>query len=100
MSELEEQLARQAAANEARAKDSKKMWFAIAIVFGVIFAVGGIAGLVDGSLELGCSPDVEKECINRGSRYYREIGSYPTLSDGRQADDVVRERCGRSSSAF
>lgn len=100
MSELEDQLARQAAANEARARDSRKMWISIAVVFGIIFAVGGIAGLADGSLEFGCSPDAEKECVTRGTAYYREIGSYPTLTDGRSADDVVKARCGRATSAF
>lgn len=44
------------------------------------------------------------ECINRGITYFKEIGSYPTLGSspnaGRSAEDVARERCGRTTSAF
>lgn len=32
-------------------------------------------------------------CIQRGIAYYKEIGSYPRLSDGRLADGVAVERC-------
>jgi len=39
-------------------------------------------------------------CVTRGGDYYRTIGSYPHLSDGRSADAVVQERCGRTTGAF
>jgi hypothetical protein len=39
-------------------------------------------------------------CEAQGRLYFREIGSYPTLSDGRSADTVTSERCSRSLSAF
>lgn len=43
-------------------------------------------------------------CIERGISYYREIGSYPTLSSppntGRLAEEVVAERCRRTTTAF
>ena len=50
-------------------------------------------------------PDPEVEaCVSRGVQYFKEIGSYPTLSSypdsGRQAEDVARERCNRSTAAF
>jgi hypothetical protein len=43
-------------------------------------------------------------CTERGVAYFREIGSYPTLSSapnrGRLARDVAAERCGRTLTAF
>ena len=43
-------------------------------------------------------------CTARGVAYFKRIGSYPTLSSlpnrGRAADDVARERCGRTTAAF
>ena len=49
------------------------------------------------------SPKVEA-CVKRGIEYYKEIGSYPTLSSapnkGRKAADVAREKCRRTTSAF
>ena len=41
-----------------------------------------------------------EECVRRGEAYFREIGSYPTLSDGRSAQTVARERCNRTTTAF
>jgi hypothetical protein len=44
------------------------------------------------------------ECVQRGIAYFREIGSWPTLSTppnrGRSAADVAAERCSRSLAAF
>tara|TARA_R110001599_G_C12251310_1_gene659660 strand:+ start:418 stop:765 length:348 start_codon:yes stop_codon:yes gene_type:complete len=43
-------------------------------------------------------------CVKRGIEYFKEIGSYPTLSSapnkGRKAEDVARERCERTTTAF
>ena len=43
-------------------------------------------------------------CVERGVTYFKEIGSYPTLSSapdtGRRAEDVARERCNRTTTAF
>ena len=45
-----------------------------------------------------------EECVTRGIAYFREIGSYPTLTSppnvGRRADEVARERCNRTTTAF
>jgi hypothetical protein len=40
------------------------------------------------------------DCVSRGISYFREIGSYPTLSDGRDAVTVATERCSRTAGAF
>lgn len=50
--------------------------------------------------QLGILPDKEAECRDRGEVYFREVGSYPTLSDGRWAIDVAKERCARTTTAF
>ncbi len=43
-------------------------------------------------------------CVGRGVAYFKEIGSYPTLlsapNAGRAAEDVARERCNRTTTAF
>ena len=43
-------------------------------------------------------------CTERGVAYFKEIGSYPTLSSppntGRSANDVARERCTKAVTAF
>jgi len=39
-------------------------------------------------------------CVGRGIAYFKEIGSYPRLSDGRSAAQVARERCNRTTTAF
>lgn len=48
--------------------------------------------------------DAYYDCTLRGVRYFKEIGSYPTLrappEKGRRAEDVVRERCKRTTTAF
>lgn len=56
----------------------------------------------------GCgagNPDPKVEaCVEKGIAYFKEIGSYPTLSSaperGRRAEDVARERCNRTTTAF
>ncbi|UZK70781.1 hypothetical protein OKW76_07095 [Sphingomonas sp. S1-29] len=48
--------------------------------------------------------DTVAACTKRGIAYFKEIGSYPTLSSapnrGRAADDVAAERCNRTLTAF
>jgi hypothetical protein len=55
-----------------------------------------------------CGPAAQDEkveaCVQRGITYFKEIESYPTLQSapnaGRRAEDVARERCTRTSTAF
>ncbi|MBK1633916.1 hypothetical protein CKO31_24930 [Thiohalocapsa halophila] len=57
---------------------------------------------------LGCEssgPDPKVEaCVSRGVSYFKQVGSYPTLKSspniGREAEDVARERCNRTTTAF
>jgi hypothetical protein len=39
-------------------------------------------------------------CVNRGVKYFMELGRYPKLSDGRIPHDVALERCQRTLTAF
>lgn len=39
-------------------------------------------------------------CIEKGVAYFKEIDAWPTLSDGRSAKDVARDRCWRTTGAF
>ncbi len=36
-----------------------------------------------------------KECTAKGVRYFKEIGSFPTLSNGRDATKEAKARCTR-----
>ena len=36
-----------------------------------------------------------KECTAKGVRYFKELGSFPKLSDGRDATEVAKARCTR-----
>lgn len=50
------------------------------------------------------TPNSYDACISRGIAYFKEIGSYPVLlsppNAGRSAEEVARERCGRTRTAF
>ena len=47
------------------------------------------------------APETQRERCNRlGVQYYKDIGSFPILSDGRNARDVVKEHCRNSLRAF
>lgn len=35
----------------------------------------------------------QPSCMDRGREYYKEIGAYPKLSDGRDAEDVIYGMC-------
>ncbi len=39
-------------------------------------------------------------CVNKGIQYYKDIGSYPRLSDGKLADIAAQEKCLNSTAAF
>jgi hypothetical protein len=39
-------------------------------------------------------------CVGRGTKYYKAIGTYPTLSTGEDADSKVRQTCGNNGFAF
>lgn len=48
-----------------------------------------------------CKPSEEYEaCVERGIRYYKEIGSFPRLSTGEKAEHAAKKRCRRSKHAF
>jgi protein involved in sex pheromone biosynthesis len=44
--------------------------------------------------------DTYAGCVSRGIAYFKIIGSYPNLTDGRTAESASRERCGRTKRAF
>lgn len=68
------------------------------VAVAAVFAMTGLGG---------CNSKHAEEvsaCVLRGTKYFREIGSYPTLktapNKGRKAIDVARERCRRTTTAF
>lgn len=66
---------------------NRKGLIAVAIVVGLC-VVGAVVATA------------EQRCTDRGIAYFKEIGSWPTLSTGRDAETVAAERCARTTSAF
>ena len=68
-----------------------------------VYGAALLTSLLAGCGRSGPDPAVEA-CVVRGIAYFKEIGSYPNLSSppdtGRLADDVARERCNRTTTAF
>lgn len=69
-----------------------------------LIAVIVIVPIVGASWPKPAEPSGYNACVAKGIEYYRDIGSYPYLTQepnvGRKADDVVAERCRRSERAF
>jgi hypothetical protein len=69
-----------------------------------------VVGLIPVTILLLYQPDASnyrqkretepQTCIARGRTYYTGIGSYPTLSDGRNAEQVIREFCSHNRNLF
>lgn len=55
-----------------------------------------VIALLASVLAVGCKSDHQK-CVDRGVAYYKEIGSYPRLSNGDLAEYIASERCRRSN---
>ena len=41
-----------------------------------------------------------RQCEQRAIAYYKKQGTYPTLADGRDAADVMRNRCARDPATY
>lgn len=70
------------------AKHRNRNFLIVAIVIVVAIAIGA-----------NVKSDKDK-CIDRGIAYFKDIGSWPTLSSGRDAETVAQERCSRTTGAF
>jgi len=62
-----------------------------------------VVGLLAIIVLSGCN-SAQEACVEKGVAYFMEIGAYPTLNSepnkGRRAEDVARERCRRTTTAF
>ena len=45
-------------------------------------------------------PTELRQCEQRAIAYYKKQGTYPVLPDGRDAADVMRNRCSRDSASY
>jgi hypothetical protein len=45
-------------------------------------------------------PGELRDCEQRATAYYKKLGTYPTLNDGRSAADVMRNRCARDPTSY
>ena len=63
----------------------------------LFFAIIALSGCGNGGKAV-------EACVARGGAYFKEIGSDPTLQSapnaGRAAEDVARERCNKTTTAF
>jgi hypothetical protein len=71
------------------------MWVLIVIVGFFLLVLFGPRNSPQG----GATQGEVAACTQRGVDYYREIGSYPYLSDGRSAADEAALRCRRTGGA-
>lgn len=74
---------------------------------GVILPIIGIAAWVALTIWLPArcmapeTPTTSRAtCLARGEGFYRSVDMWPILGDGRMAQPVVQERCGRDTTAF
>lgn len=67
-------------------------------------AVAGCSNNKEPELSGSSGSDGVSACVARGVAYFKEMGSYPTLTSapnaGRSAEDVATERCNRTLTAF
>ena len=68
--------------------------FRVSKIISILLCLGGLTS------QAHAESNEVKACIERGVAYFKEIGSFPTLSDGRSAIKVARERCQRTTTAF
>jgi hypothetical protein len=72
--------------------------FALAILCAAVYL--GYRALLPAAPAVGADNAAGTSCFDRGVAYYREIGSYPTLSNGENADRKIAGMCERSNMAF
>lgn len=78
----------------------------VSVIFALGLSVSVLAGCGRGtSPATGASGGSDvSACVDRGVKYFKDIGSYPTLSSppdaGRSAEDVAAERCNSTTTAF
>lgn len=77
----------------------KYSWLtSLALILFVVFVVKSIIG---GSTGRNTQNNEVDACISRGIAYFKEVGSYPTLTTtGENAEAVAKERCNRTTTAF
>lgn len=49
---------------------------------------------------LSCDNKNYETCVSKGINYFKDIGSFPTLSDGRNAKKIAEQRCLNTTGAF
>ncbi len=52
------------------------------------------------ALEAAAEKEQYSVCIEKGVKYYKSLGSYPTLSTGKSADLKIREKCDFNMNMF
>jgi hypothetical protein len=74
---------------------AKGLWRAVALPAAIVLVACGPAPRQEISLD---------ECLANGVAYYKEVVAYPTITAGvnvgRASDDVIAERCSRTTTAF
>lgn len=92
-----------------RAKCENELWIQGQIVRSGYYAVNGETGWIKKSdlLNKFAAPNKaiskaqsDEDCIANGIGYYKTIGSYPRLSNGKDISQVVQDKCTRTRSAF
>lgn len=88
-------------------EESEKAWreaslFSKILVFGIVLSPFFFIGkcIFDHNSDSTGAKVHYGDCVNLGISYFREIGSYPKLSTGKDAETEARRRCSKSTRAF
>ena len=67
----------------------------------IVFVVFVIKSIIGDSKGRSIQNNEIEACVTRGIAYFKEIGAYPTLTTtGENAEQVAKERCYRTTTAF
>ena len=69
-------------------------------VYALVIVAVVLTGCGSPDTGTGSSNSPVETCVAKGVAYFKEIEAFPTLSDGRDAETVARERCHRTTGAF
>lgn len=86
-----------ASAEGMKKKKTKNWILSIAVIGCLYFLFSCVRTLSENASNY--DKDVQL-CIEKGIKYYKELGSYPKLSSGKNAERAAEEKCARTTGAF
>lgn len=60
----------------------------------------GVSLMVTSTMEIRKPATNNNDCVSKGIKFYKDIGSYPILTNGKRAEDLVKTKCNNHIGAF